>query len=332
MLSQTPNLQDSGDITVLRIKRKRDQEPLEALVIHQQQQQQQQQQRRKIFKGLAEHGSTDSLASEWEKAKPTLFAFGETMTEADFSDAAKRRALQTRLAQLSKSKQEDASMDKQAHASASSASSTSDSRQTTFRVVGRREMYLEDDTSQTPASSRNRIPEVISAAELYEQKQRVKMLDAVNEEEFDTVVGTSEPDPYADVALGAAKDSKVAALDPRTVDELVPIVKDYLSFEPKPAEYVYDFYYIQKTYAGVDPNVLTAGNVGSVLWIDDVNEFLADSSSEYCDDDEDSNAEDFYRNDYPDEPDSDVGMYYSSDERESMRATAYDEEYDEEMW
>ncbi|KAJ1740535.1 hypothetical protein LPJ68_003677 [Coemansia sp. RSA 1086] len=327
MLSQTPNLQDSGDITVLRIKRKRDQEPLEALVIHQQQQQQ----RRKIFKGLAGHGSTDSLASEWEKASPTLFAFGETISEADFSDAAKRRALQARLAQLSKSKQEDTSMDKQTPASASPAS-TSDSRQTTFRVVGRREMYLEDDISQTPASSRNRIPEVISAAELYKQKQRVKMLDAVNEEEFDTMARASEPDPYAEVALGPAKDSKVAALDPRTVDELVPIVKDYLSFGPKQAEYVYDFYYIQKTYAGVDPNILSAANVGSVLWIDDVNEFLADSSSEYGDDDEDSNAEDFYRNDYPDEPDSDIGMYYSSDERESMRVNAYDEEYDDEMW
>ncbi|KAJ2850859.1 hypothetical protein IWW36_001583 [Coemansia brasiliensis] len=330
MLSQTPNLQDNGDITVLRIKRKRDQEPLEALVIHQQQQQQ----RRKIFKGLTEHGSTDSLASEWEKTKPTLFAFGETISEADFSDAAKRRALQTRLAQLAKSKQEGTIMEnsnKQTSTSASPAS-TSDSRQNTFRVVSRREMYLEDDMLQTPASSRNRIPEVVPVAELYKEKQRVKMLDAVHTEEFDTTARTSEPDPYAEVALGPVKDSKVAALDPRTVDELVPMVKDYLSFGPKQAEYVYDFYYIQKTYAGVDPNVFPAANVGSVLWIDDVNEFLADSSSEFSDDDEDSNAEDFYRNDYPDEPDSDMGMYYTSDEREAMRVDAYDEEYDDEMW
>lgn len=38
------------------------------------------------------------------------------------------------------------------------------------------------------------------------------------------------------------------------------------------------------------------------LWCsDDENDFIHDDSSEYGDDDSDSNAEDYYRNDYPDE-------------------------------
>ncbi|KAJ2497859.1 hypothetical protein GGH96_004777 [Coemansia sp. RSA 1972] len=340
MQYQTPSPNPSNeDITVLRIKRKRDQEPLEALVIHQQQQQ-----RRKVPRGLSSRNSTDSLASEWEKSKtPMLFKLGETISETDFSDSIKRRALQNRLKSLSKPKEEhnDDEMDVEdtpvAPPSTKPAAASADARQNTYRVVGKRELLMEEDMPYGSSAVRNMIPQVIPAADLYKEKQRIKMLDAIHADDFSTTAGVSERDPYADLASGSANDSRVARMDPRTVDDLVPIVQNYLSFDSIPTEYVYDFYYIQKEYAGVDPNLLRTSNVGSVLWIDDVNEFMGDSGSNISDEDEDSNAEDFYRNDYPDEPDSDYGMdefYGSSDEHNALREVAYDPEYDldEDKW
>ncbi|KAJ2305352.1 hypothetical protein IWW55_001976 [Coemansia sp. RSA 2706] len=331
--SPRPN---SEDITVLRIKRKRDQEPLEALVIHQQQQQR----RRKIPRGLSGRNSTDSLASEWEKSNnsnnPMLFKFGETISETDFGNTAKRQALQTRLASLAKHKLQD-EMDVEGQQSDKPAADAQqpptlmDGRQSTYRVVGKRELLLDDSVPYGRAAPRNMIPQVVSAAELHKEKQRIKMLDAIHADDFETAIYTRESDPYAEVALGAAKDSKVVAANPRTVDELVPIVQDYLSLDGRRTEYVYDFYYIQKSHAGIDPNVLRANNVGSVLWIDDVNEFLGDSDSDINDEDEDSNAEDFYRNDYPDEPDSDSGMddyYNSAGEHSDIMEEVYEAEYD----
>ncbi|KAJ2352689.1 hypothetical protein GGF43_003689 [Coemansia sp. RSA 2618] len=337
MQYQTPSPNPSNeDITVLRIKRKRDQEPLEALVIHQQQQQ-----RRKIPRGLSQRNSTDSLASELEKSKhPMLFKFGETISETDFGDSIKRRALQNRLKTLSKRKQDEMDVEESESAPIKPTIPNApavDARQNTYRVVGKRELFMEEDVPHGGAARRNMIPEVIPAADLNKEKQRIKMLDAIHADDFETVIERRAPDPYADVALGPTMNSRVANMDLQTADDLVPIVQSYLSFDSRHAEYVYDFYYIQKAYDGVDPNMLRTSNVGSVLWIDDVNEFLGECSSEFSDEDEDSNAEDFYRNDYPDEPDSDDGMdefYDSAEEREGLRNEAYDPEYelDEDRW
>ncbi|KAJ2158169.1 hypothetical protein GGF46_003976 [Coemansia sp. RSA 552] len=329
-------MQSGQEITILRIKRKRDQEPLEALVLHQQQQQQQHQQRRKVPRGLRVRPSTDSLASEWNRGenKDLVFALGETLSENDFGDSVKRRALQDRLASLSKRRYEDV-MEVEGSAGEpvkrAATPTTMPQRAANFRVVGRREVAWDDGAALTP--KRNVIPQVVAAVDLQRERerQRIKLLDAVNTDEFDTMVSTGEDaDPYAAAALGAAKDSKVAVLNPQTVEELTPMVRDYLSFRTGRPEYVYDFYYVQQNQTGgLDPNTLRTPNVGSVLWVDDVGEFLGDSASHASDDDEDSNAEDFYRNDYPDEPDSDMGMdesYGSADEHGNTQGGGYDPE------
>ncbi|KAJ1728217.1 hypothetical protein LPJ61_004155 [Coemansia biformis] len=274
------------------------------------------------------------MASEWSKAQAgkdaLLFAFGETITEADFGNAGKRRALRERLAALST--QPSDAMDIEDVEDATGAmpatalpqpqppGAPADVPQATFRVVGGREVLLEDDAAHTAPSPRPRnwIPEVVAVADLQSGRRRIKMYDAVHEDTFDTAIASGPQDPYAGVALGPAKDSKSAAANPQTADDLVPMVRDYLSFGTGPPEYVYDFYYVSQAQTGMDPDVLRAANVGAVLWVDDADDFLADSDCAQDDEDEDSNAEDFYRNDYPDEPDSGSGMdeyYYSSDER-----------------
>ncbi|KAJ2081135.1 hypothetical protein H4R24_002557 [Coemansia sp. RSA 988] len=335
--------QANEDITILRIKRKRGQEPLEALVIHQQQQQQQR--RRKIPRGLSGRNSNESLASEWGSSgalkEPQLFAFGESLSEADFYDASKRQALQERLASLSKRRRDEMDIDDTERNTESMPVTSkrpvaqADTRQTTFRVIGKREVSLTDDTSGSPlaapAGSISRIPEVIAVASWHKERQRIKMFDAINEDEFDTLLLGNSRDPYAEVALGAGNESKVMAAEPKTAEDLVPMVRDYLSFAAGNPEYMYDFYYVRKSGSDLNPNILHASNVGAVLWVNDINEFLADSDSNYEEEDEDSNAEDFYRNDYPDEPESDSDMdeyCYSSGERDDIVNVAYDSHYD----
>ncbi|KAJ2610637.1 hypothetical protein H4S08_003520 [Coemansia sp. RSA 1365] len=340
--AKTSTNQSNEDITILRIKRKRGQEPLEALVIHQQQQQQR---RRKIPRGLSGRNSTDSLASEWAASstlkEPQLFAFGESLSEADFYDISKRQALQERLTNLSKWRRDEMDIDdsersvEDAPVTSKLPAKQSDTRQTTFRVIGKREVSLTDETpggpSTMPAGIRSRIPEVVTAANWHKEKQRIKMFDAINEDEFNTVVLGNNRDPYAQVALGTDNESKVVAADPKTADDLVPMVRDYLSFAAGNPEYMYDFYYVKRSSSDMNPNILHASNVGAVLWVDDINEFMGDSDSSCGEEDEDSNAEDFYRNDYPDEPESDSGMdeyYYSSGERDDIVNVAYDSHYD----
>ncbi|KAJ2142453.1 hypothetical protein GGF45_003841, partial [Coemansia sp. RSA 551] len=162
MQYQTPSPNPSNeDITVLRIKRKRDQEPLEALVIHQQQQQ-----RRKVPRGLSARNSTDSLASEWEKSKtPMLFKLGETISETDFSDSIKRQALQNRLKSLSKHKEEhkeddmDVEDTQAAPPSTKPVAASADARQNTYRVIGKRELLMEEDMPYGSSAVRNMIPQ-----------------------------------------------------------------------------------------------------------------------------------------------------------------------------
>lgn len=74
--------------------------------------------------------------------------------------------------------------------------------------------------------------------------------------------------------------------------------------EEKEDDYVYDVYY--RDDQNIDEEMKSM-NVGSLVWFENESEYLDDDSdSELGDiDDEDSNAEDYYQNDYPDEEESD---------------------------
>ncbi|KAI8340047.1 hypothetical protein BC941DRAFT_239544 [Chlamydoabsidia padenii] len=90
----------------------------------------------------------------------------------------------------------------------------------------------------------------------------------------------------------------------------IPMVKEYLTLndkveEPEEDDYVYDVYYCDKSTD--KDTVITGPNVGSLMWFDEETEYMNDDSDSEIGDneDEDSNAEDFYQNDYPDEENSD---------------------------
>ncbi|KAJ1932025.1 hypothetical protein GGF37_007196, partial [Kickxella alabastrina] len=163
-------------------------------------------------------------------------------------------------------------------------------QQSTFRVLPR-QLELPD------AKGAFGIPQVMASSEA--NKPPIRMFDAIQE---DTSTGHTGPQ-------GAAEP---------TVDDLVPMVRDYLSFDQRPVpEYVYDFYYVQQQQQEGGLRALS-NSVGMATWIDDVEELLDVASD--VDDDEDSNAEDYYANEYPDNPDSASDYYYSTDEREDIES------------
>ncbi|KAI8968976.1 hypothetical protein BDF20DRAFT_137537 [Mycotypha africana] len=94
----------------------------------------------------------------------------------------------------------------------------------------------------------------------------------------------------------------------------IPMIKEYLTLQDKnqPQEeneddYVYDVYYKDDAEI-LSQQSINSMNVGSLVWFDDESEYIddSDSNSELGDElDEDSNAEDYYQNDYPEEEDSD---------------------------
>ncbi|KAJ1880586.1 hypothetical protein H4R99_007628 [Coemansia sp. RSA 1722] len=256
-----------NEITILRVKRKRGQEPLDALVIHQQQQQSQ---RRRL--------TTDHDGK--------VFELGQTLSQRDYDDQAKRQALQTRLAQLSQTadhtSMEDTPME--------TIRLSETRKQPRFRVNNSRQQ-AED------RPIRSGIPQVV-AAYMARHTADVRILDAVRDDDQ----------------------------GPLDVDDLVPLVRGGLALQNDDPEYLYDFYYEAR-------NGVVAGASGTVLWTEDDDASVAGSESEHADqEEEDSNAEDYYANDYPDDPDSSSdgdAYYYGSDERERMRSEARAHEYDD---
>ncbi|KAJ2019210.1 hypothetical protein GGI01_001762 [Coemansia sp. RSA 376] len=254
-------------ITILRVKRKRGQEPIEALMVE-----------------------PRLLSRQKTNHTGLVFALGETLTESDFSDTAKRQALQDRLTQLSNHTEVEMEDTEQPtrpmHPPAAQ-----------FRVLSKQQVKVARG-----------IPQVLSAADIRNHRA-ITMFDAINEEDY--VPPSTRPDPYAEIALGAPRGA---------VDDLVPLVRDYLSLDHSAPEYVYDFYYARQQQSA--DSML---HVGAVTWIDDT-EDQADSSSEDGDEDEDSNSEGYYANDYPDDEsvNSRDSYYYSDEEREHIQDGAVD--------
>ncbi|KAJ1956803.1 hypothetical protein EC988_001161 [Linderina pennispora] len=334
-----PALGGKQSVTILRVKRPRDQQPMGALVIDQHL-------RKRVASSVDLFGRTtdrpDSRHSTPAPASapggsPLYFQLGETISEAQFADPEEQKALSSRLIQLSKEQKEEAAAAAE-EAQRESAKTqrkilAATGKQPKLRVLGKRRIKLLSDIPQTPHQSEDYgIPQVFAAADL-EKTSDINMFDAINE---DDIMETRPAKPSG--SLGTPMDTSEATTKEEAImEQLLPMVRDYLSFNQTKPEYVYDFYYILKNHpAGLDPNVLRTGNVGSVLWIDDAEEFVNNGESDDGnDDDEDSNAEDYYTNDYPDEPDfnSEVEeFYYSSDERDILHEEESSDDYEDYVW
>ncbi|KAJ1970481.1 hypothetical protein H4R35_005840 [Dimargaris xerosporica] len=283
----------SKPLTILRIKRKRTEEPLDAL---------------KVESGInvddkrikSQNTDTEEKAS----AIPRLFRLAETVDIQAFNDQAKAKLLQAKIHRLA-NRHHSARFEKPESLPTAASDiidkkkvkiandKKSDARNARFRVVNRNRTPIANQPPEAIAAKLQDASHGPSVSELFH------LVDAVKDSQL-LPSSLPRPVPHASSAT----------------DSLVPMMEQYLTVDQNPDDYVYDVYYVD-TADDEEFDVIRARQpYGSLLWTgmeDDDYEFVPTSESE-CDE-EDSNAEDYYAHDYPDEDDwSDEVVSHNSSE------------------
>ncbi|KAI9487707.1 MAG: hypothetical protein EXX96DRAFT_554330 [Benjaminiella poitrasii] len=284
----------SSQITILRIKRKRTEEPLDALFVHQENE-------KRIKKN---NDIKNSVLKVSATALPTLFRLAETVEQKSFSNLDEAKKLKDRISRriqpgTSRPQTPTSLEDRRDRLVKEQKEASNKAR---YRVI-----------QQNRAQASENMPPVVQSSSELAAKHLFQMYEAVKDDD--------------------EKQSKANLLVDDDIDDpddimcnFIPMVKEYLTLQEKDEEkeedYVYDVYY--RDDAHIDQNI-NSMNVGSLVWFDDQSEYVDDESdSELGDElDEDSNAEDYYQNDYPEEEASDefeeqYGYNSSDDEDYSL--------------
>ncbi|THH10469.1 hypothetical protein EW145_g1297 [Phellinidium pouzarii] len=273
------NVAQSQGYTILRIKRKRDEDVPELLVVE------------------------PSLKRVTKKRRSgiNIFQFAETVDTTAW-DAVKQTELKNRIAELSNTSPESPRKNQNdmvpAIPSTISRNSSSQTHTRQYRVITQEQPELERRPSRFAAAP----PEVLSSKDNV-QSSDLRIYDAVLEpNKLD-----DEVDPEMEKFQSLLKDYL-------SVDESTPTQPEYSIvpvaangapeiLSPTSNEYVYDIFYHRPSTLSdwaAASSMATVTGLPSIFINDDL-----DSDSEVEDEaDEDSNAEDFYRNDYPDEESS----------------------------
>ncbi|KAI0655602.1 hypothetical protein C8Q70DRAFT_1018812 [Cubamyces menziesii] len=299
-------LQQQQPYAILRIKRKRNEEPLDALVVDSAP-------RRKRSRGGL-----------------NVFQYAGTVEQAAWDDEQQKKELEERLAGLARDSTQkkpegvagsstsaaaaSVSAPVPAPAPASSAKPQTTQGQTTMRthyeapsrtytIVPQEQMPLEHYARKQNATAP---PKVYSSKEMEEIKRSAafKMYDAVPSSVSGAVISDTD----------------------KEIEKFLPLLKDYLSVNdvapPAPTpqttgahgdgmdeDYVYDVFYQRPTTFQEFYEPGSASNIAKLTGLPPELSGLYgedESDEEYDDeDDEDSNAEDWYTNDYPEEEEPD---------------------------
>ncbi|KAJ1653957.1 hypothetical protein IWQ61_006027 [Dispira simplex] len=275
----TPLTDITRPVTILRIKRKRTDEPLEGFMVN--------------------PGPTDSPGKKVKKdttttAAPTMFRLAETVTVDIFGDHQQARHITKKIGRLSQ-RQAIKSIERSQVSSDTgiqqkkvqlAADKVSQAKMARFRVISKNRMPINLSLeSMSPLAKE--LPSNDTAS--ITSPTTCHVLDAIKES-VDPIplVGTlSAKERRQDLAADLTALLNYQLMTPSTVDD-----------------YVYDLYYaVGDNDAEVDHR--TTDQYASLFWNgsfdDEWDELMASSDSEHAEDDMDSNAEDFYANDYPEE-------------------------------
>ncbi|CDH53955.1 predicted protein [Lichtheimia corymbifera JMRC:FSU:9682] len=242
---------ESPPLTLLRIKRKRTEEPLDALLV---QTQANEKRPRK---------ENDKALSVSPSALPTFFRLAETVEEKGLKNAADAQKLKDRIALRVNRIPE---------------------------TVQERKDRLMQQNMNTIREARYRVVQKNRNSAHMPDMDMFNMYEAVREDEHPKAPKLFPDEDNAD--------------DEDIMCNFIPMVKEYLTLNDRKQEeeddYVYDVYYQDNSESAGAFKDLT---IGSLIWFNEETQYMNDESdSEAADfDDEDSNAEDFYQNDYPDE-------------------------------
>ncbi|GAN09076.1 solute carrier family 7, member 6 opposite strand [Mucor ambiguus] len=275
MSSKTLNNTKGEQLTILRIKRKRTEEPLDALLVHQENE-------KRIKKSNDKQKNALSVSAT---ALPTLFRLAETVEQKSFSNLDEAKKLKDRISRriqpgtsrpqtpTSIEDRKDRLVKEQKDAS----------HKARYRVIQQNRSKVDEDTPPVVQSSSEK-----AAKDLFQMYEAVKDEDTSKQAKLFVDDDIEDPDDI--------------------MCNFIPMVKEYLTLQEKEEEkeddYVYDVYYRD------DENLeqgMNSMNIGSLVWFDEQSEYLDDDTDSELGDnvDEDSNAEDYYQNDYPEEEDSD---------------------------
>ncbi|KAL1950234.1 hypothetical protein VTO73DRAFT_5358 [Trametes versicolor] len=293
-------LQQQQPYAILRIKRKRNEEPLDALVMDSAP-------RRKRSKGGL-----------------NIFQYAGTVEQAAWNDEQQKKALEKRLAGLAREstqkKPEEANVPAAAAAPAPTAPASTPASPVkpphTSTHSAMRQHY------GTPKKTYTIVPQEQAASAEYARKHNATAPPKIySSKEMQEMKRGAAFKMYDAVPSSSSGNIAPSETD-KEIEKFLPMLKDYLNVNdialPSPSEaeangdimdedYVFDVFYhrpttFQELYEpGASTNIAKLTGLPSEL-----SGLLGedDSDEEYSDeDDEDSNAEDWYTNDYPEEED-----------------------------
>ncbi|KAF8195510.1 hypothetical protein BJ912DRAFT_923745 [Pholiota molesta] len=265
--------------TILRIKRKRNEEPLDALVVE------------------------SRIRRKKSRGGVGVFQYAQTVEDSAWDDAT-QKSIQDEISRLAR----ETAVKVAAEAKGAIPPAAAEVPPLPFRESQRKKLRHVDILSSKQMSRSPRLPpKVYSTKELEARKNArdFKMYDAIRQSETPMAVDESSE-----------------------MDKFLPMLNDYLNLHDekmrspapssgpkKPAsselkasdnDYVWDVFY-HRPATSTEWNAVA--NVGTVTGLPpsfgDGYDSTSDSEEEFDEADEDSNAEEYYKNDYPEEEDSD---------------------------
>ncbi|KAF9903504.1 hypothetical protein BX616_001620 [Lobosporangium transversale] len=316
--------------TILRIKRKRNEEPLDTLVVEEQLEKMQ---GKKLMtqEDKEQQEAENAKAGDVALPKPSaVFRLATTVKKSSFRDPVQSIQLRDRINHLAettrrpRSRLSERLQDLENITQKNRAELTEkiqrDAQSARYRVINQNRVGLSSH-GQLP-------PKVISSAEAQAETvlDMFKMYDAVKEEAPKTKEQLMNEAEESDIMcnfLPMVREYLTISeqpSDPKIITDATeernrsstPLSRksnDVLEGEESDDEYVYDIYYRDLHADHLQES--QHRTIGSLLWFsDDENNFVhEDDSSENDYEDSDSNAEDYYQNDYPEELSDDEYAY-----------------------
>ncbi|KAJ7828087.1 hypothetical protein B0H13DRAFT_2420383 [Mycena leptocephala] len=289
--------------TILRIKRKRNEEPLDALVVESR--------RRKKSRGGV-----------------GVFQFAQTVEHDAWEDDKRKRDIEDQVSRLARENASNAAEPKPVLSARTSPSIPKDDPVRRYRIIAQEE---DVPTRRRPPSSP---PKVISAKDVVPKTKDTgfKLYDAVlSADKAPTAVADEEMEKFMPMLNEYLKLNDISAS--ASVSSVAETLPPSESLSSSTDDYVWDVFYHR-------PVTLTewneAANVGTLTGLPPslTDPYDSASDSEPEDEaDEDSNAEEYYKNDYPDEEDpSDEDSNDEFHEDSENESTRYEEDGSDHEW
>ncbi|CAA7261453.1 unnamed protein product [Cyclocybe aegerita] len=282
----------SQPYTILRIKRKRNEEPLDALVV-------------------------ESMRRKKSKGGIGVFQYAQTVEDDVWDNAQRQQDVQDKISRLARESAVKAEW--KAPAAPVSEVAPSPATQTTRRYTIVESGEPEAATTRYPTAP----PRVIPVKELEEQaacSRDFKMFDAVPTQGVPVVQDElSEVDKFLPMLNDYLKIHEMDTEKDSSVEPLKKPSSQRNATLPLTDDYVWDVFYHRPVTLSEWNEAAKVGTLTGLPASFDGYDSLSDSDEEVDEADEDSNAEEYYKNDYPDEED-DSDEWHEDSEYEGLRA------------